>query len=153
MLSVSPAMKDVAQRLLAHETDGRSDIDALAVAIERIHLLLRDRLGGLIGQAGFAALFSRALHLARRENPILIGISLDTQSRSGLQGTREFAMANAGDPGTAALALAKILEHVIWLLITFIGEELSMRLIADIWPELAHLEMASAGGDGEMTDE
>lgn len=141
MQPVPPAVNDLARRLLAHEVGSRPNLDASAEAIERIHDKLGGRMNILVGQLGFAALVSRALHLARREHPILTGISIDVQSGSGLQGMREFAQANDADPATATTALVAIVGHTIELLVTFIGDELSMRLIAEIWPNGTHLDV------------
>jgi hypothetical protein len=41
------------------------------------------------------------------------------------------------------------LAQFIWLLITFIGEELSMRLIREIWPAPGHDAAAIAGAEAE----
>ena len=78
------------------------------------------------------------MHLAQAEVPALERVTVDalaTGAEGGLHGVREFARAS-GDAGAAEAGLSAILAHVIGLLVTFIGEDLALRLIRDAWPEL-----------------
>jgi len=97
---------------------------------------LKGRLGGLIGQTGYTILVVRAVRLARGEVPTLEGVTVDTGAEGGLDGIRAFALAS--DAGADEAGLTAILAHVIGLLITFIGEDLALRLVREAWPELAH---------------
>lgn len=138
----STAVNDLARQLLEYEADQLLEPQALSIAIEQVAAKFRHRLVDLIGQTGFVALFGRALHLARCEMSILGGISIDADAPNVLQGAREVALANASD---AAAAFSAIIAHFIWLLITFIGEQLGMHLVADIWPQVVQGETAQRG--------
>lgn len=148
MHEAAPETRDLAWRLLRQEAGGREEAAALAEASERVCGRLRQRLVGLIGGVGFAALFGRALRLARAEFPILAGVTIEEGADGCLQGVREFAAAHAAEPAVAGDALAAILAHFIGLLITFIGEALSLRLIGESWPESAR-----GGAAGAATEE
>jgi hypothetical protein len=139
-----PALTQLARQLLLHEADERLEPAALGDAIEHVYAKFRRRLVDLIGQTGFSALFSRALHLARRESAQLTAISVDAAAPQQLLGAHEFAVAHASD---AAAAFTAIVAHFIWLLLTFIGEQLSIQLITDIWPQLATAIAAPGGAD------
>ena len=137
MNAAPPAARALARRLLSLESGGQDDPEALAAAIDRATGRLRGRLAGLVGQHGFAALCARAVRLAQRETPTLAGITYDARPPGGLRGTHEFVLANASDPAAATAALASILAQLIGLLIAFIGQDLTVRLIHEAWPELA----------------
>lgn len=145
MGKVAPAMQELARQLLLDETGGRREPAALAAAFERAYARLHEQLAGLIGRAGFATLFARALRLAQGEHPTLAGLAVDDGAAAGLRGVREVAAGH--DPAVAADALATVLAHFIWLLVTFIGEGLSMRLLRENWPGLGG-DVAS-GAEGE----
>ena len=138
MPEMSPAAQVLARRMLRHETGGRAEPAALAEAAERADARLRGRLASLIGQTGYTTLVARAVRLAQTEVPALERVTVDalaTGAEGGLQGVREFARAS-GDAGAAEAGLSAILAHVIGLLVTFIGEDLALRLIRDAWPKL-----------------
>ena len=108
-----------------------SDTGSAAVAGAAQHAF--DDLGKvlitLIGQVGFDALITRALHLVQREYPAIL-IEGDhagppaTHVRHWLE-KQESAM----DPAAA------VLSTVGGLLETFIGEPLTMRLLRKAWPD------------------
>jgi len=126
----------LARRVLLHEAGGRTEPLTLPEAAERVDARLKGRLGGLIGQTGYTILVVRAVRLARGEVPTLEGVTVDTGAEGGLDGIRAFALAS--DAGADEAGLTAILAHVIGLLITFIGEDLALRLVREAWPELAH---------------
>jgi len=133
MSEVSPAVRQLARQLLLREAGERREPAALAGAAERACERLRRRLVGLLGRAGVAALFGRALHLAQAEVPALAGVTFAERSDTSLQGVREFAATH--DPAVIVDALAAILAHVIGLLAHFIGADLGLRLVGEAWPE------------------
>jgi hypothetical protein len=147
MPEMSPAAQVLARRVLRHEAGGRAEPAALAEAAERADARLRGRLASLIGQTGYTTLVARAVHLAQAEVPALERVSVDalaTGAEGGLRGVREFARASS-DAGAAEAGLSAILAHVIGLLVTFIGEDLALRLIRDAWPELPDGQGGSEG--------
>jgi len=116
------AIKELAQRLIALEeaTDLGSNPGRNAAfrVLEKLRLLLTR----FSGSDGFAALMRRAVALSRTENPSLQGWML---GKDGSIASLEGISAEAG----FSLA-ARLLE----LMTTFIGEALTLSLIADIWP-------------------
>ena len=147
MPETSPAARVLARRVLRHEASGRAEPAALAEAAERADARLRGRLASLIGPTGYTALVARAVYLAQAEVPALERVTVDalaTGAEGGLHGVREFARAS-GDAGAAEAGLSAILAHVIGLLVTFIGEDLALRLIREAWPELQDGQVESEG--------
>jgi len=137
MRDVSPETKELAQRLLWQEAGGRLDAENLAKAAERILDRLRRKLTDLLGQAGFIALYRRALRLAQGEYPALENLAVDAKPDERLLGLHEFAAANSENLATFVAGFSTLLAHLIWLLVTFIGDSLTVRLINEIWPEIA----------------
>jgi excisionase family DNA binding protein len=145
MRDVSPATKDLAQRLLWHEAGGQLETEVLTAAAERTLAQLRIRLTILLGRAGFFALFKRALRLTQREFPLLGGVAIGQTPDDNLLGLREFGIANDGDPAAVANALTALVAQLIWLLVTFIGDDITLRLVDEIWPEIAQNAGKSPG--------
>ncbi|MDQ3701555.1 MAG: hypothetical protein M3442_11640 [Chloroflexota bacterium] len=145
MNAPTPAVRCLGRRLLILElergtarADGHQDATAVAAAAERAAQKLRDPLSRLVGVSGFRALQARALNLAGREWPILDGVRPAATPAGGLEGLRE-ALQGA-DTEQASDALAAVLAHLVWLLVTFIGDDLAMRTVGEAWPaaELGH---------------
>lgn len=96
---------------------------------------LRHPLSALVGSAGFSALLGRALTLAKREAPILGGVQI--RADGTIQGLE----------GEAVQGNAILITILLTLLITFIGQPLTMRLLHDAWPNLSVSETASQEGN------
>lgn len=135
MGEVSPAARTLARQVLALEAGGQLRAEELARAVERACRRLRLHLADVIGPVGFDSLLTRALRLAQGEVPALERIALAEDLEPSLQGAHEFAATHG--PVAAGDAFAAILAHFIWLLITFIGEDLGLHLIRETWPEIA----------------
>jgi hypothetical protein len=90
---------------------------------------LQNRLGSLVGATGFRTLLHRALAIGQREYGSLRRLSV--AETGTLAGFGDFA--SALTPGQVAAASAALVGHVIVLLETFIGEELTRQLLAEIW--------------------
>jgi hypothetical protein len=92
---------------------------------------LRISLTRFAGADGFTALLRRALVLAQAEVPSLQMVKITTDGR--LEGLEEF-VADAENPGVEA-AIA-ITAHLLWLLVTFVGEPITLRLAREAWPDI-----------------
>jgi hypothetical protein len=81
--------------------------------------------------AGFRSLLSRALTLARAEAPSLSAVQVAADgSLKGLDELEpQIDKEQARDGGAILIA------QLIGLLLTFIGEGLTLRLVRDVWPE------------------
>jgi hypothetical protein len=114
--------------------------DALGVA-DRIAAKLLAALGRLVGTAGFDALLSRAVVLARSACPGLAGVRAVAGGR--IEGFRESLI----DQDTVMITTAAeaLLAHFIELLVVLIGEDLGMRLVRAAWPSLSAGTLARKG--------
>jgi len=95
----------------------------------RISEKLYTSLTRFVGEDGFAALLRRAVALARAEVPWLQNVTVTARGR--LEGMNEFAT----DAETDREAATAITEQFLELLVNFIGEPLTLRLLRDAWPD------------------
>ena len=128
-----PESRRLAQRLLACEAVAGGNSEPAESAAFRVCAKLRQPLTIFAGLAGFRSLLSRALTLARAEAPSLSAVQVAADG--SVKGLDELASQTgkeqAGDGGDSLVA------QLIGLLLTFIGEGLTLRLIQDVWPEAA----------------
>lgn len=130
MSTTSPKTQDLARRLLASEAahdNSATGVDSAARVIEELRL----RLIKFAGVDGFRALLSRALTLAKAEVPSLnmVQVSADG-SLKGFEGIEE--RQEAGTTGQAEMILV---AHLLALLVTFIGEPLTLYLVSGKSPD------------------
>jgi len=95
---------------------------------------MHTRLAPLVSAAGFNALIGRAVKLAAREYPFLAGTKAITTPNCSFDGLRQAA--EGRDPAEVADALVAILANFIWLLVIFIGENLGLRKVHEVWPDV-----------------
>ncbi len=126
---------ELARRLVEHEAGGSPAPSASVAAAEAACRRLKDDLIDLLGRGGVSALMGRALNLAKRERPLLAGVTLDTESDACFTGLAD-AVA-AGTDEEAAAAAAAVLAHLLGLLIILVGEELGMQPVHKFWPHVA----------------
>ena len=132
---VSSELRALAEHLVASESALQDTVEADALATCRVCEKLRRPLVTLTGTAGFASLLSRSLTLAKRQAPVLDPVQVRPD------GTLE------GLVGAAAEAHPVLVAYLLKLLITFIGETLTMRLLHDIWPDMQAPEQGSPTKD------
>jgi hypothetical protein len=120
MDTLPASIRDLVQKILAAN---QTASDPHAQEAVRLVDSLRIQLTTLAGADGFTALVRRALALASAETPALKCIKL------GPDGHLEGMEMVAPD---AAVALA---AHLLGLLVTFIGEPLTLRLVREAWPD------------------
>ena len=137
MSQPTAAVRQLAERLLTCELKGaggaQPEAAALALGGQRAIQRLAQPLGRLIGTEGYWGLLRRAVHLAKNESPLLQELPM-AEPASGTDGL-DAALRNA-DPILARQALTAALAHLLWLLVTFIGDDLTRRTLHDAWPEL-----------------
>ena len=122
----SDSIRELARRLLVVEA-GRGDSGhASTHEAFRVVETLRVSLTRFAGADGFHALMRRALVLARPEVATLNSVKVNRE------GSIEGMDAIAADGGEAAAAVT---AHLLWLLVTFIGEPMTMRLVREAWPD------------------
>jgi hypothetical protein len=123
----------LARRLLTYEAAaGKNSEPAESVAF-RVCEKLRRPLCSLAGVAGFRSLLSRALALARAEAPSLSTVQVGADG--SLKGLDELALKKDKEMSKEGGAI--LIAQLLGLLLTFIGEGITLRLVQDVWPESA----------------
>ena len=123
-------MRDLARLLVAVETASGSATDAHGHEAVRVCEKLRIAVTRFAGADGFTSLLRRALTLARADVPSIQ--TLKVKPDGHLEGLDVLvADATTGGPETA-VALA---AHLLGLLVTFVGEPVTLRLVRDAWPD------------------
>ena len=128
MNRATPRLRIYAERLIANEMNrnasSKSNPTAAFATIEK----LSPHFAALMGSAGFRALISRALVLASAEVAWLSG--LHVKADSSFEGLTELeAQANPEEISNAGIVLLALL---LGLLVTFIGEELTLQLLSNV---------------------
>ena len=146
MAQIPPRLFDFARLLLRREADKDSDDPSAGFlgALDRACGALHDRLAPLISSAGFQTLIGRAVQLASRDFPFLANVTVATNTRCSLSGLPVAVEGRA--PEEVADALTAVLAHFIWLLVIFIGENLGLRKVREVWPEVPFDRKDSSAG-------
>ncbi|HEX5444639.1 MAG TPA: hypothetical protein VFW87_12445 [Pirellulales bacterium] len=133
MTTFSPATAEWARRLLAFEASRGASCDAHADQAIRVCEGLRAPLSKLAGPASYRALVSRALALAKAEAPALglLRVGADDQ----LEGFEQ--LEQHPDAGVAEQGGVALVAHLLGLLVTLIGEPLTLSLVHGAWPDAA----------------
>jgi len=129
-----PTPKELAHWLLAYEIGEKTSSEEFVAAGDRAYLRLRKRLAVLLGSTGFDALWARALHLAQREFYSEDGTVLVESSLTHTNGLS--AVVHGYDTAVIPHNLEVTFASFISLLFTFIGTELGLRFIRQLWPDL-----------------
>ena len=126
----SPSIRGLARRLLAAEALQQPDSHQNLYEAVRVCDKLRLSLTRFAGADGFASLLARSLVLARVEVPSLNRITVKPDC--SMDGLEALAADEADGGAEAAAALA---AHLLGLLVTFIGEPLTLSLVREAWPD------------------
>lgn len=129
MNTPSASIQAWARQLLAVEAAHPSTSGLPVQEAVQVSEKLRISLTRFVGADGFTALLRRAVALARAEVPALRNVRVTAEGR--LEGMKEFA-ADAGNGVDAATAIT---EHLLNLLVNFVGVSLTLRLMRDAWPD------------------
>jgi hypothetical protein len=126
-----PVSGNLARRLLTYEAVAGSSSEPTESAAFRVCEKLRGPLCSLAGVAGFRSLLSRALTLARAEAPSLNAVQVGADG--SLTGLDELGPQEDKDLSGEGGAI--LIAQLLGLLLTFIGEGITLRLVHDVWPE------------------
>jgi hypothetical protein len=130
---VTPQVKDFARRLMLCETVAATPTGTPQSAAFRVCGKLRQPLSRLAGVAGFRSLLSRALALTHDDVRWMKAVHVTAEGYlEGLDESQARLSQDAIAEGEAVL-----IAHLIGLLVTFIGAELTVRLVQDEWPDAA----------------
>jgi hypothetical protein len=131
MTPTTPAVKALARRLIAFEATREPSCGGGGAAVRACETL-RGPLAKFVGVAGYRSLLSRAVAMAKAEAPALGPVQvLPDGSLEGFGG---------GDPNQEAEGGAVVVARLLGLLVTFIGEPLTLRLVGDAWPDANEAE-------------
>jgi hypothetical protein len=138
-MTISPEMRDLARRLLVLEAAADKTSEPVESAILRVYEKLRLSLCALAGIAAFQSIAFRALTQAKAEAPGLWAVQI--AENGSLQGLGEF------EPQPEELELQQnfgeeqvrdggiiLIDHVLGLLMIFLGEALTINLLRNAWP-------------------
>jgi hypothetical protein len=128
-----PQMRNLAERLIAYETGGNKSSAAKNPAAFSVCEKLRPNLATLMGNTGIHALISRALARAKAEVPSLRAIQVKTDS--SLAGVDKLGA--EANPEELARGSVVLVAQLLGLLVAFIGEELTLQLVREVWPQLS----------------
>jgi hypothetical protein len=121
-------MRDFAQRLVARDGMGKRPLNRRADfgrVVEKVH----GPLAALVGVSGFRSLLSRALASAGDEVRWLRAVHV--KADGSLERPAEMAQL---DKEEVTRGEAAVIAQLLGLLVTFIGEALTARLLLDAWP-------------------
>lgn len=133
MNRATPKMRDFAERLIAYETRENKSSETKTPAAFHVFEKLPPHLATLMGNTGFRALLSRALALATAELPWLRAVHV--KSDGSLEGLDELeAQVDSEEISEGRVVL---LAQLLGLLVAFIGENLTLWLVREVWPKLS----------------
>jgi len=133
------AIRDFARRLVAFEAKHDPSPVVYGRDVARALEKLRIPLAKLAGTAGFRSLMSRAVAVAKAEVPSLAAVKVRPDgSLEGLQ---------LASDGPDAEAQVVVVAELLGLLLTFIGEALTMRLVCEAWPHAPIAELGAGSGE------
>ena len=127
------AQRELAQRALARRMGSAAGAEAIAAAAQRAYDDLARTSAPLIGHVGVDALTGRALYLAQRHYPWLMH-SREPGQWKGPFDQSVFCLQRQ-DPAVATDAAGAVLATLTELLVSFIGEPLTVRLLQKAWPD------------------
>ena len=123
----------MAQRLLTLEAVAGKNSEVTESAAFRVCAKPRWPLTTLAGIDGFRSLLARALALAKAEAPSLSAVQVAADG--SLQGLDELEPQIDKDQAKEGGAI--LIAQLIGLLLTFIGEGLTLSMVQAVWPEAA----------------
>ncbi len=129
----NPVLRQLALKALAQRGGSAASAGALAAAAQRAYDDLAQVSTPLIGQVGVDALTGRTLYLAQRKYPWLIH-TREPDEWKGPFAQIVFCLERQ-DPAVATEAAGAVLTTLTGLLVTFIGEPLTTRLLRKAWPD------------------
>ena len=127
--------RDLARRLLVYEENAHKNSERTGSATMRVYEKLRGNLCVLAGVAGFHALASRALTLARSQVPSLCAVQVAADGN--LQGISELETPMKADEDRLDDEGVMLISSLLGLLLMFLGEALTMNLVRNVWPDQA----------------
>jgi hypothetical protein len=143
MSRATPQMRNVAARLIAVETKGKLSSERDRPPAVHVCEKLRPHLAMLMGKEGFRAVLSRALTVTSAEVPWLVAVRVTTDGSLD-----EWDKATAQvEPNDLTEGAVLLVAHLLGLLVAFIGDNSTLRLLLDVWPKLSLEDLNSTQED------
>ncbi|MGB8261618.1 MAG: hypothetical protein WCE75_14750 [Terracidiphilus sp.] len=148
-MTTLPEMRGFAQRLLDYEAFADKSSEPAESATLRVYEKLRRGLGEFAGAAAFYSLASRALTLARTEAPSLSAVRISADG--ALQGLGEIEhrfdieKVRAGEFPACEVEIV-LIARLLGLLLIFLGEPITLRLLRIVWPGAVFDDCSSENG-------
>ena len=143
MSRATPQTRELAERLIASETRGKKSPEIKTPAAFYVCEKLRPYLATLMGSTGFHALLSRALAVANADDARLRTVHVKADGSLGGFDGPEVPV----DPEEMAEASIVLVSHLMGLLVAFVGENLTVRIVRDLWPKVPLTEVQFDRGD------
>lgn len=140
MSRLAPERWAFAERLTEWGTRGREPSQTERGAAFFVCQRLCAHLATFMGDVGIQALQSRALELATADVAWLSAVSVKADGSLGGLDAPEADVS----PAEHARAAVALLARLVDLLATFIGEELTLQLVREAWPDLP-LDLPGSG--------
>ena len=148
MSRATQEMRDFARRLMALEASETKTPRTRFPADFSFADKLRPPLASLMGHAGYRALVSRSLVLAHTEVPWLREARVKTDGSLELTGD----IGARVDPEEILQGRVVLIAQLLGLLVAFIGQNLTLRLVGDAWPKLSLADLDfGKGSENEGT--
>lgn len=143
MNRATPPTRELAGCLIAFETQKLTFPDTSVSGAFRVCERLRPHLATYMGSAGFRALLSRALALAGAEVPWLRLVQVKADgSLGGLE-----RLETQVDPKELTEGGLVLVAQVLALLMAFVGEDLTLQLVREVWLQLPAADFKLGEGD------
>ena len=143
MSQATSRMHDIAERLIAYETRANKSSGTKIPVACLVSQKLHSPMATLMGNIGFRSLLSRALALAGMDVAWLRAVHV--KSDGSLAGLDE--LETQVDPDEMVEGCVVLLAQLLGLLVTFIGANLTLRLVREVWPKLSLDELDFGTGD------
>lgn len=129
---MTEATYEIARWIIAYErAQAGGDLpDAMRQAVAKLHTLTAT----LVGDRGFGALVARAVHLTRPTCPWLEHAGSDVDAAQLVSALA--ARIGEIEAEEVERCVVLLLGHVLGLLCSFIGDDLTFRLVRRTWPDL-----------------
>jgi Asp/Glu/hydantoin racemase len=112
------------RRLVSHESS--NDQEGLIAASTRVTNKLGQRLSKIIGLEGYRTLLTRAVKLTALQHPTFATVSVAVDGALFVPATTTVSDEEA---------YIALVEHTFELLTTFIGDDLTLRMVFAVWPD------------------
>jgi len=142
-MTISPEMRDLAQRLLAYEADADKSSRPMESVTLRTYEKLRQCLVAFAGEAGFQSIAARALMIAQVEVPSLCAVQVtangtlqrldDVEPQTKIDKDQSGYQKSGEDPPSEEGTI--LIACVLGLLLIFLGEALTLSLLRNEWPD------------------